>query len=87
MLGNDPNMDDQLLDQIAKGDEHAFGQFYHQTGSQLYHAIMIFVKDEMVAREIMQVCYIRIWDRRRELHQVHSPVSYTHLTLPTILRV
>jgi RNA polymerase sigma-70 factor (ECF subfamily) len=70
MSDQDELIDEQLLYRISKGDEKAFARLYQLTGSQLYNAIMIFVKDQEVAREIMQICYIKIWDHREELPKV-----------------
>ena len=76
MPGNNLIIDDQLLHLIAKGDDKAFSKFYQLTSSQLYNAIMIYIKDQAVASEIMQVCYIKIWEHRQELQQVKCLKDY-----------
>ena len=70
------DIEDQLLQLIARGDDKAFSRFYQLTSSQLYNAIMIYVKDQAVACEIMQVCYIRIWEHRQDLQQVRNLKDY-----------
>jgi len=76
MPGNIAIIEDDLLHLIAKGDDKAFSKFYQQTSSQLYNAIMVYIKDQAVASEIMQVCYIRIWEHRQELQSVRSLKDY-----------
>ncbi len=61
----------ELLSLIAKGDEIAFGKFYHYTSRGIYNAVMVYLKDHETAREIVQIIYIGIWDKRE------SPVCST----------
>ncbi len=76
MPGNNAMTEGRLLHLIAKGDDKAFSRFYQLTSSQLYNAIMIYVKDQVVACEIMQICYIRLWEHRQELQYIHSMKDY-----------
>ncbi len=73
---NHPHNESELLSLIVGGDEKAFGRFYHQTNSGIYNAVMAYVKDPDAACEIVQVVYIRIWDRRQALSAVRSLKDY-----------
>lgn len=68
--------ENELLPLIAAGDEQAFGRLYHQTNAGLYNAVMTYVKDQQTACEIVQQVYIRIWDSRHLLKNVHSLKDY-----------
>jgi RNA polymerase sigma-70 factor (ECF subfamily) len=73
---NRPYTEDELLPLIAGGDQQAFCWFYHQRSATLYKAVMLYLKDEETAREIVQVVFIKIWDQRRLLKDVRSLKDY-----------
>jgi RNA polymerase sigma-19 factor, ECF subfamily len=68
--------DQELLSLIADGDESAFSRFYHQTNAGIYNAVMVYMKDEHIAREMVQVLYIRLWEQRGSLKEVRSLKNY-----------
>jgi RNA polymerase sigma factor (sigma-70 family) len=68
--------DAELLSLIAGGDENAFAKFYHHTNRAVYNAVMVYLKDEVAAREIVQIIYISIWDKRESLASVRSLKDY-----------
>ena len=76
MSANHPYWEQELLPLIAEGDEQAFSDLYYQTNAGLYNAVMTYVKDPDMAREIVQQVYIRIWDSRRLLKDVRSLKDY-----------
>lgn len=76
MSANHSYNDSELLPLIAGGDEKAFGMFYQQTNGGIYNAVMAYVKDPEAARDIVQVVYIRIWNRRETLAAVRSLKNY-----------
>ncbi|MDP4129672.1 MAG: sigma-70 family RNA polymerase sigma factor [Bacteroidota bacterium] len=76
MSANHSYKDSELLSRIAGGDEKAFGKFYQETNGGIYNAVMAYVKDPEAARDIVQVVYIRIWNRRQMLSTVCSLKNY-----------
>jgi RNA polymerase sigma-70 factor (ECF subfamily) len=68
--------EEELLLLISGGDERAFGWFYHQSSGGIYNAVMVYLKDEEAAREIVQVVYIKIWDQRHLLKDVKCMKDY-----------
>jgi DNA-directed RNA polymerase specialized sigma24 family protein len=76
MAGDNAIIEDHLLHLITKSDDNSFSKFYHLTSSQLYNAIMNYIKDQAVAFEIMQVCYVRVWEHRQELQHIGSLKDY-----------
>jgi RNA polymerase sigma-70 factor (family 1) len=69
-------MEKELFALISRGDEDAFSRLYHQTNTLIYKAAMPYVKDLQVAREIVQVVYIKLWDHRDRLADVENPEDY-----------
>ena len=65
-----------IYERIAAGDEKAFSEFYHHTQPGLYKAAMVYLKDDHAAREIVQVAFIRLWERRATLSELKSPDDY-----------
>ena len=62
----------ELLHRVAAGDRLGFEMLYRLTSPRLWSVIRRIVARKQAAEDVLQNTY---------------PVSYTHLTLPTILRV
>jgi RNA polymerase sigma-70 factor (ECF subfamily) len=73
------HIEKELLLLVSMGDEQAFSRLYHQTNAVIYKAAITYVKDPQIAREIIQVVYIKIWDRRDRLIQVQYPDDYFYI--------
>jgi RNA polymerase sigma factor (sigma-70 family) len=71
-----PYSDAELLSLIARGDTQAFEKFYHCTNASVYNAVMVYLKDHETAREIVQIIYINIWDKRESLTAIRSLKDY-----------
>jgi RNA polymerase sigma-70 factor (ECF subfamily) len=76
LSANHPYWEQELLPLIAEGDERAFSHLYYQTNAKLYNAVMTYVKDPDIAREIVQQVYIKLWDSRLLLKDVRRPKDY-----------
>lgn len=50
-----------LVAQLQKGDEKAFAALYDQYSPSLYGLILKIVKQEDLAQDILQDCFVRIW--------------------------
>lgn len=61
---------------IVAGDEGAFSELYRRTNAGLYHAVMVYVKDEDLARDIVQQVYIKVWDKRGMMGEVRSAKDF-----------
>ena len=71
----------EILQRIAEGDEQAFNQFYHHNRPRLYQAAMSYLKDEHIAQEIVQVSFIKLWERRTTLLELQSPEDYLFILI------
>jgi RNA polymerase sigma-70 factor (ECF subfamily) len=70
-----PNIKD-LFTRISQGDEAAFTEvFYHYT-QRIYHYILGRTKSQLIAEEIVQEVFIKIWTNREKLTEVINPESY-----------
>jgi RNA polymerase sigma-70 factor (ECF subfamily) len=61
-----------LLDQIAQGDEPAFRKVFEAYRKPLYAYIIYLIKSEVLADEIIQDVFLRVWLNRSMLPGVRS---------------
>ena len=64
-----------LLDEIKKGNNQAFEYLFKTYYPRLRGYAIRFVEDEETARDIIQECFLRFWEKRALL----SAVSVTSL--------
>ena len=57
----------ELLLRMAKGDEAAFTALYRHYSGPLYLNFVRMVKDEVIAEEIVQDLFSRIWQKRESI--------------------
>lgn len=57
------NEKDHLI-QLREGNGQALDYFYHQYSLRIYRKILNMVKVEVVAEELLQDVFVKIWDRR-----------------------
>lgn len=63
------NVED-LVVQIAAGDEHAYRQVFDQYKTSIYSTIFNLCDDEFIAEEVLQETFIRLWKYRDKLTEV-----------------
>jgi RNA polymerase sigma-19 factor, ECF subfamily len=66
----------ELLMKMAAGDEKAFDQLYRRFAPAIYSALMVYVKDEQQAEDLLQVTFVRFWQRRAAMQSVNCPEDY-----------
>ena len=71
-LDNEP----ALLKSIAEGDPDAFSRVYHHYNKQVYNTVMVYLKNEAEAEEIVQQVFVKMWMRRATLSGVRSFRDY-----------
>lgn len=54
-------MEEVLITRLKNKDKTAITQLYDQYSASLYGIILRIVKDSMVAEEVMQDCFVKIW--------------------------
>ncbi|MBN9382343.1 MAG: RNA polymerase sigma-70 factor [Chitinophagaceae bacterium] len=65
-----------LLSAIAKGDEAAFRQLFDRYWDNIYGVAFAFTKSPVIAEEMAQDVFVKIWLRRTELPQVKKFGDY-----------
>jgi RNA polymerase sigma-70 factor (family 1) len=66
MTSNKENLN-FLLQQLQEGSEQAFTVLYDKFSKPLYRNILRLVKDEDIARELLQDLFLKIWERREKI--------------------
>jgi RNA polymerase sigma factor (sigma-70 family) len=61
---------------VAHGDETAFTLIYQFYSDTIYHTALVYIKDEVEAREIVQQVFVRFWEYRAQLAAVNSLHNY-----------
>jgi len=65
-----------LLSAVAKGDESAFRQLFEQHWDNIYGVAFAFTKSPVIAEEMAQDVFVKIWLKREDLPQVKKFSDY-----------
>lgn len=68
--------DQELLAKIAGGDQYAFRIIYDRYYHNLYAFALKVLKNDLLAEEIVQEVYLRIWKQGDSLAQINNIESY-----------
>lgn len=66
----------QLLLQVASGDEDAFATLYHQYHDMVQRYVLKFLKSQDLSDDIVQEVFIKIWESRCKLSAVRCVKAY-----------
>lgn len=53
----------ELIARVAQGDESAFRALYHSNVDQAYSVVLSIVRDPMMAEEVTQDSFLKLWSR------------------------
>ncbi|MCT4589525.1 MAG: RNA polymerase sigma-70 factor [Carboxylicivirga sp.] len=71
MIESTENFSDQyVLQQIALGKEEVFDFLFRKYYRQMCFKSEFLIKDQDAAQEIVQLCFIKFWERRKELTEI-----------------
>lgn len=70
--------DKQLLLQIANGDQQAFTTLFMYHRGRVYSTIYRLTASSVMAEEILQDVFLKIWIKRHELEAVSNFEAYLH---------
>jgi RNA polymerase sigma-70 factor (ECF subfamily) len=59
--------EEYLLKLLSKGDEHAFEVIYKHYSPRIFANLLKLTKSEIVAQEILQMVFIKVWDARESI--------------------
>jgi RNA polymerase sigma-70 factor (ECF subfamily) len=68
--------DRQLFARIAEGDEAAFRSIFQHYGALIHPYVLKIVKEESMAREIVQEVFLKLWVARETLTAIDKPSSW-----------
>lgn len=68
--------DEELLRQVAEGDQDAFRQLYQNTDRTLYSYILSILKNPQDAEEVMQETYMKIWTSAPSYQSQGKPLAW-----------
>jgi len=70
--------EENLLRQISDGDEHAFRVLFDQYRDFIYSFALHITNSELIAKDIVQDIFIKIWMQRHTLHEISNIKGYMH---------
>jgi RNA polymerase sigma-70 factor (ECF subfamily) len=66
----------EWLHRLQKGDEQAFKELYRLYSPRLYGNLIKLVKNEAIARELLQDVFVRVWKHRHDIDPKQSFRAY-----------
>lgn len=70
------NDEKELLMQLREGNAQALDYFYHQYSLSIYRKLLKMVRVDVIAEELVQDVFVRIWDKRHQIDPDRSFKSY-----------
>lgn len=70
------NDEKELLIQLREGNAQALDYFYHQYSLRIYRKLLKMVRVDVIAEELVQDVFVRIWDKRHQIDPDRSFKSY-----------
>ena len=65
-------MDQDKICEIKEGELSAFNEAYTRYHGQIYQFVFKKTQSEYIATEVVQLCFIRLWEKRSALSEVVS---------------
>jgi RNA polymerase sigma-70 factor (ECF subfamily) len=79
-LNNEHLYDEQeLLVQVAKGDEHAFSVLFHRYMQKVYNVAWIYTRDAGLAEDIVQDSFALLWKNRQKMPEIKDVGRYLYV--------
>lgn len=76
MIRDVSDNDKLLLEQIAAGDEVAFSSFFRREYKPVYQAALMVTASDVLAEEVVQDVFLKIWQKRKKLASVSNLRAY-----------
>jgi RNA polymerase sigma-70 factor (ECF subfamily) len=79
MKGAEPYSDElSLLADLKSGGEAAFNYFYDKYSLQLYRKLLKMVQADVIAEELLQDLFMKIWEKREQIDPEQPFKSYLY---------
>lgn len=79
------SLEQDLLRQLAEGDEYAFEQLYLLYSPRIYKKILLLVKQVDLAEELLQDVFVKIWEKRNTIDSQKSFKSYVYIIAKNVV--
>ncbi|MBE7170860.1 MAG: RNA polymerase sigma-70 factor [Williamsia sp.] len=76
MLANTSYNSNYLVRQVATGDEDAFRQLFYLYWDNIYSVAFTFIRSQVVAEELVQDIFLKVWIKREQLLSVDNFDNY-----------
>lgn len=70
---NEPHRLIQLLERIAQGERPALTELHDATANRLYVLALMLVATPPWAEQVLQACYVRVWQQARHYRRTTGP--------------
>ena len=67
-----------LLEELRQGKERAFNTIYKAYFKPLYRKVFSMIKDEMIADELIQDLFLKVWHKREEINPKSTFQAYLY---------
>jgi len=64
-------MDEDIISGIKVGDSSFFNDAYFRYHQQIYQFIFKKTQSDYIATEVVQLCFIRLWEKRNALSETN----------------
>ena len=71
-----PNKDQKLLSCLKKSDKNSFRDLFSKYHQSLFNFVLYRLKDEVIADDIVQETFLRVWKHRNSIKPNQSFFSY-----------
>ncbi|SFD08075.1 RNA polymerase sigma-70 factor, ECF subfamily [Chitinophaga sp. CF118] len=66
----------EFMQQIANGDESAYTLVFNKYSKQVFDVAMLYIKDTITAREIVQEVFLKVWLNRKAMSGIENFSDY-----------
>lgn len=77
-MGITPINDGGIWELLSEGDEMAFTHIYGHYAPQVYTSVCRILKDSMLAEELVQDVFLKLWQQRLQLMSIANPTAYLY---------
>ena len=70
------NKDQKLLSCLKESDKNSFRELFSKYHQSLFNFVLYRLKDEVIADDIVQETFLRVWNHRNSIKQNQSFFSY-----------
>src|ERR1700712_1685203 len=76
MLNEKKYEESTLISLLAQNSEYAFQLLFDRYRNNIYKVAMMYVKSPVIAEEIVQDVFLKLWFQRRQLEEIRSLESW-----------